>query len=869
MNTCSNDPQAVQINSVNSDKTGLSQSDLGSGLDCSEEVGSRSNNPESSYLDPNYNLPNCYKTCNRGSLGDTKRKLAVGLISERGIELYENYGMNTDYQETKIVTSDKRVSNQPTYYNDVVLQSQVVQNWGRKVCLFGSIEYSLFAYNYPVPIRNYANDRETFAPYCSFAPDPNADPLMECIAMKKQWQSNIGGGYAMNVNMPMLSNWVMRIQFDSPSYRATDYTYFGRSAVEITSFNGKVYVFNESDLNIATRIYKYRDMYYYYSFFDSKSRTFWIDATFWFLDMYIEGNVFTPPSNYFPDPKPESGNTVPTIDGVIPIKNNTLITPVPVAPVSHCYDGTGNSASGYKSMYVPPHMEIQAYTQSRFNMDSNTWLNKSDFSSYLYVLWRPNPNLISQVGESTVYKNPMGNNKNWIPPIYKWRTSSVNIFTDLREVVEGNEKFYGLPIQFQNAREGNGVFTFGTNLPNSLQKAIALNPSWLSLVDSGNYTIADTDSGLGYGFAGGIYTGALIGVKARVITSGDFLKYLGPTSIADYFMPEIVLNPSFKNGTSYITRLPKTPTDPPYVFNSTQVITSVKSFWTPANPDYENGYCNIDEKYKPWDVIPPPMSLGQTATSTSNPPRRIKSFYTPGIYSVEWLYVLFNCGTKCQTKPSYSNGKYQSTCTKTKADVPLGGSTVKAVDCCNECMLFVDPFNIINTGSSKISSASDTFMLNYCGLRNLTYYYAAMMPQGRNILQNECSCATSVEFCPSQFNASCTAPADVNSEYYYRPQYQINSNCNGAVTEQFCNSQVLQVSAALQGGSNTDNVNFAYNANCGEAVAPTKPKPTEIKKESSIYKKIFVLIFAMVILSVIVIVVALLYKKGSGNKGNI
>lgn len=124
-----------------------------------------------------------------------------------------------------------------------------------------------------------------------------------------------------------------------------------------------------------------------------------------------------------------------------------------------------------------------------------------------------------------------------------------------------------------------------------------------------------------------------------------------------------------------------------------------------------------------------------------------------GVYSLEWLYVLYYCamnGRKVSYNPD--TGLYE-----TPNCIPSSNNS-----CAKQCMLFRDDYSYYNPDSPVC--AADMVMQAYCGMRNLSLAYFAWQQSG-SILTNDCSCLTQKSYCPAAFNSNCSTVSSNTSTY--------------------------------------------------------------------------------------------------------
>jgi hypothetical protein len=252
---------------------------------------------------------------------------------------------------------------------------------------------------------------------------------------------------------------------------------------------------------------------------------------------------------------------------------------------------------------------------------------------------------------------------------------------------------------------------------------------------------------------------------------------------------------------------------------------------------------------------------------------RIKQFdVINGVYSMEWLYAIWYCamnGRKVTYDPT--TGLYG-----TPNCVP--GSTN---GCAKQCMLFRDDYTYHDTNSP--ASAADGVMQAYCGMRNISFAYFSWQ-QTASLMTNECSCMTQKRYCPVSFNPNCSYSASNNTTYITADM----DKCTDQGICDYCSINVNQTMMALYGcveDSNNEIHNFGdqcsgNTVNCvtvstedddddGGSTGGTEggdPEPPITKDPQTFNWKL--LLLAIVIL-LAVVVVAYLYRdkiKGFINK---
>lgn len=202
---------------------------------------------------------------------------------------------------------------------------------------------------------------------------------------------------------------------------------------------------------------------------------------------------------------------------------------------------------------------------------------------------------------------------------------------------------------------------------------------------------------------------------------------------------------------------------------------------------------------------------------TPEPPTgqyRIVSFdVINGVYSIEWLYVLYFCAMNGRKNIQYDNndkspteGQYNVVGCSLGANGQFGKNT-----CGRECLLFRDDYAYKVEGSN--TCAADIAMKSYAGLRNLSIYYGTWQPTS-NLFSNECSCLTQQQFCPATFNPLCSLDATNNTNYVTAEMGQ----CTDSAICNYCNVTVNQLLLTIDGcTSDSGNTITNFGDICGDA----------------------------------------------------
>jgi hypothetical protein len=263
----------------------------------------------------------------------------------------------------------------------------------------------------------------------------------------------------------------------------------------------------------------------------------------------------------------------------------------------------------------------------------------------------------------------------------------------------------------------------------------------------------------------------------------------------------------------------------------------------------------------------PLVSTTPMMASTNN--LRIKSFdVINGIYSIEWIYVLMYCAIKCQQNVTYDEDSNQYT------------YSCKTGVCCQQCMLFNDPYLISQNYSGTTNFDAVPLMANYTGIRNFTFAYAPIKSLNHPVNKNECECMATSKYCPGTLITECgTPPGDPVSDYYYRGSNIINTDCPDKICN-YCDVSVIQVAAAAKSGEATGNTNYAsidqqcQTNNCGTG-GDGKPgdqggdggDPDEDSDPSTTnWKAIIGLLILGLVIAVIVVVLVVLYIRHKKKK---
>lgn len=263
------------------------------------------------------------------------------------------------------------------------------------------------------------------------------------------------------------------------------------------------------------------------------------------------------------------------------------------------------------------------------------------------------------------------------------------------------------------------------------------------------------------------------------------------------------------------------------------------------------------------------LNLSTTATAPTGQ-YRIKSFdVINGVYSIEWLYVIYFCAMSGRNSVQYDSGSKQYV---TPGCTPGSSGQYGTNTCGRECMLFRDDYTYFNTDA--IACPADTAMQAYGGMRNLSLVYGTWQPIS-NLFSNDCACITTQNYCPAQFNPLCSKEPSNTQTYVTAAML----DCLGSSVCNYCNVQVNQVVAAIYGctdDSGNQITNFGSicgDAECEYSVTVVGPdgEPIETKGsgsgsgsesgETPVYKKYILLLLIVIIIAIVIGIVA--YKSFS------
>lgn len=899
---------------------------------------------------------NCRSTYLYGTDQDYQRTLDnpttkyTNNIAERGIELYENFGLCEANRGDEGLygnpdTDNYYNFNQSSFFSTTIVKQQAISDFGRKVCLYGNVEFALFDYGLrPNYITTKYQDSVLGSTLLENIDGTYTYPVDYIYPSYKIFGNNrfytgltdmsgplnyVQSDPTFNMIKPFLSGWVYRIKFNTDSYN--DSAYYnpigGNSAVEIHSFNGKIYrITSKNRYFLTTTDYVYQNKRYLLTYWDESSQTLWFDSTFWFLFPAISNGVLFGDGSYGDNPtfissptgtlwniKP--GESTPSNNPATTNftgRSGNIYSPWPASPITYCSAGDStwtdmfwpgknadtqssyvqinpgsNSntqtqnptyAHGFKSMYIPPHMELQSFTQ--FEYDPTLIYESNDYNNRHYDYGVVYDNEITTApGQQSIFNTINDANTTNQMRYLSYKQSGYTMSTSkslpdnyTMQTDLPNER-NTLPLIYSDSSMQNGTFhTFGTNKMNSVIEHLSGYFNYIS-------TVQRTEPGN----TAGIYNCSLIGLKVAIRTTPDFFdKYVGftSTSMGSFFVPEILLVPGFNHGHEMIDIASDVQTNKG--LNTFQKINNVANYWQtlaaadedsefpPGNPYYGETYyenmentmtapgITLNTSKSVTDVIPAPPTDSTLAKMTPSMFRkkrkrvdtsnyRIIDFdIYNGIYSLEWIYVLGFCAIKCTAAYDSTTGIYS---------YPNCNTSDKTF-CCRECMLFNDPAYTGGTISGG-QSQSLLFMNNYCGLRNTTRVYAPMQINGTDVLTNECKCQIGgIQYCKSSMDSDCskaTTSAGGSATIYVGDDV-VDDECTQQDIDTYCSMVVNQLDIAGVNGSNLNDENIAnIEAQCGTIINVGDPEDEDDTDDTTSTYLWILLVFLIIAIIAIII----------------
>lgn len=755
---------------------------------CSKD---RAGNPIYACFPGSDQIANCRSSCLNGHPQDPNFKLNDSNINgelpiaERGVELYENYGLDTSIRSDSGLYGQNR---------DVF---SCIGDFGRKVSLFGCITFSTNVYS------SKANS----------------------AGLNSVW---VGDVKKISLANPDI---YYTIDIDS-SIIGSRYQYFGNNGV-VFYYGGKSYPY------IIGQIESLPEVGISHSTGSSSVR-YYISSTLLMRRlMKLGNNTITPESLRIVDGDVTKPLTYPYTDSSCSGWNFTTgpsgaaIFPASWADIYYfdpsdkdnsafnCASGTTNGlsskpgcyGSGVKSVYIPPHMEITNYRYFRIDYDQDDDLIGSDYgqpqAAYIYEMSK------TIRSEDSLYRNgvfpAIGSNS--LP------TGSTAVSTNRNSIfncapgtlqrvtvrVRQDDTFYNKYVKPANSKFAPEVF---------------LIPG-----------ISNADSFPGQLTPNGVKQ--RMGNPIQLITKpSDFWTSENPNwSEGD---PVVELNENFNPGDVLYGPLdhPPAANAKPYnhIFKDEDddgdVTTSCKAVPGSTGESFKvvpglktkllKKVASVMAADKAMaDLIGAKINFAAVSAAraigfnveqpTPGGKYRIKRFDPiNGVYSIEWLYVIYYCAMNGRNLVRYNSEtqQYETPNCKPSADNTCG----------LECLLYRDDYTYANYKLVP-ESPCDTAMKAYCGMRNLSAVYGTWQ-ELTSVFTNDCSCISQQSFCPSQFNSACTMDASNKTRYVY-PYMQ---DCKGAAICNYCSVTVNEVLLSLDSCINdSDNVVKNFGTICGNA----------------------------------------------------
>jgi len=697
---------------------------------------------------------------------------------ERGVELYENFGLsqqqfsgNGNYGligPDNVGTYSKCSRGTQTAWGNHECQNRCITELGRKISLFGQVGFAYYT-------ANTSQLPTTESAY--LFPNGFFNPTLP--------SGSSGFGYLLRFY----------------AYNRTDtgdlYTYFGNSGVTFKDAEGTQFciIYGKTPFIVNSSGTKMQvpsnQMNYYWASDDGTM--VYIDIKFFNtsavspLGLNYETSLasFSDSSNCTSDALRDSLNS-PAV--AFPFPGNWFsqlfcdvgYTSNGPSPYKNCY------YSGVRSMYIPPHMRVDSFSTLLYSNNTKSWDSYSGTQYYDAVQYGQNPTSVTSYGGSTGTMDP---------------------FT------------------YDMSPYGNGVF-----------------PSLAGSVPNSPYTGQNYNT-ISY-LSPAIHNCSLLSIWVNVRRDPDFRNtYVNRWYNNAKLLPEILLIPGIQNSSTFMNNMMNATLNP----NALQKIVNPQDFWSQTvNPYYNGTITQLNISKEPYDVIPitttsniATMAIGLSDklvnalpvkipkplstyykrlknnfvnfthlqfTTTSGKPQgtgRITSFdYANGVYSLEWLYVIYTCAFSYA--PNQTNGLiYDST---TQQYVCNNANT-----CRRECMLFRDPYYTYNKDNT---SSSDLFMKLYCFTKNVTVAYASYS----NPSTNDCSCTASMSYCPGAFDDSCNPDVSTGQDIYIPDgTIQTTDVCNDTCS--YCKSVNIQYNFQDGQVSNSKNNQIDQDGTCSDISA--------------------------------------------------
>lgn len=742
-------------------------------------------------------VPNCRPSCISGHPQSNQRPLnekdfpGVLPIAERGVELYENWGL------------DDNVRGDSGRYGDDDYIGCIAE-YGRRISLYGNISLTI---TYLLNSENGFNGTNYDPKIILNSSFSTNEPLTaENYNLEQQ------GGYKVN-NFETL----YEITFNQND--GASYMYFGNYGIVFhygKSFNPIPLIFDK----------KTKKMYYFSGMPVSKniSKTSVSLLSFMIIDSYanpyrksMNRSLGTQVPNYYIQPKFDNdtscdSNKMEREMGLFPVSYlDPLMNSDPYKCNSpHNSEGLTSTpfdcyASGVRSLYIPPHMsitKIKYWDYTNFNSNSKRDDSKSS-PSVKTVSGVPFYNYNSKYKNGTFHavgSKTLNSNKQ-------------NDYFDKTNYIDTRDAVIPLPagalysITVQVRQDDYFVDNYIKPYYNQFAPEILLIPGVENAYNFGSTAKVKN------------VIGALSGQKTLnplqfdIRNVNDFWTNKNPYWDGKSY---IKLNLDYSPGDVIYRTTDQQPIPDPLSYYKTHGKITVNNGTVTCTPNDTSNQKTAKRKkmlQKPIDVLNAKSKslllntnrvLNKTLNLSSvfpvNPYYRIQGFSVyNGIFSVEWLYVLYNCSMKGLNYVSVDqvNNKYL-----------YGGNLCNQKDkqtCGAECMQYRDPWKYLCQNSSQVSSA-DIMMQAYCGMRNLSYVYL-LWQVGTSFATNQCSClSTGKGACTlKQPGQACDVAASNNKTYV---RSSVNCSCTSVEICSYCETTVFQAVLSFSGGCSYDNTNY-------------------------------------------------------------
>lgn len=684
---------------------------------------------------------------------------------ERGIELYENFGLSEEIfpyggnygsvgPDTDSGGWRKCKSGTTTGSGNHECQNRCITELGRKISLFGQLGFTFYAMS-----MSYGSTDPQSPPFGVGNQTPNG------FVRPPPKPGTAGFGYVVN--------FYSTIRNDGND----TYEYFGNSGVIFKDADNSQYVFiygktpyiigpdgsktNASDDVIAN----------YMTVDPDNDKNIYIDAKFFNpnissmigINCASMSATFSSTDNCSGSANRDGINT-PALP--FPFPGNwysqqfcdvgTNVYPTQNTPYQNC------SYSGVRSMYIPPHMRVDGFSTLEYYDNLGSWKSATGTTRYDIV----NHNDI------TPFTYDMSPYKNGVFPSLVGSTSNSPLASD------------------EFTATSNQYFT------------------------STSY------------FSPAIHNCSLMSIWVNVKRDAGFRNtYINRWYSNSRMLPEILLIPGIQNSTTFMNSMLQVQPNP----NPLQKITDPQKFWSSSNDYWDGTVVQLNKTKQVYDALPTTATATTTSatfavmdpvmyklpsvlkkpyqlvkggvmmagrpinftTVTGKPTGtgRITTFdVCNGVFSLEWLYVIYTCAYSYA--PGQANGLIYDPTTK---QYQCNDEST----CRKECMLFRDPYYASNYSST---SASDMFMKNYCFTKNVTLAYASLSDPATN----DCSCTASMSYCAGAFDSSCQ-PSLSTGQSTYIPDYILSSTADCSDVCSYCKAVNVQLNFAS--GSATVNPN--------------------------------------------------------------